>query len=137
MDTAPCPRCGGEHGPVLVEGGPAIAGVAYAEGLVVAAAVSSRHALRLGVDVEAATADSVRDADLGRLLGVRPGRALRRWTEVEAVLKATGRGLRTDPDRVRVHAGTARIVDTAETYRLARVVGPAGYAISVAWQPRA
>lgn len=142
VDTAPCPRCGGEHGPVLVEGLPAIATVAYTQGLVVAAVAADAHALRLGVDVEAATVDPVRDADLGRLLGVRPGRALRRWTEVEAVLKATGRGLRTDPGQVQVKAGTARIAGTAqvaataETYRLARVDGPAGYELSVAWQPR-
>lgn len=137
VDTAPCPRCGGEHGPILVASGSAFASVAYTEGLVVAAVVSNRHALRVGVDAEAATADPVRDADLGRLLGVRPGWALRRWTEVEAVLKATGRGLRTDPDQVRVNAGTARVDGTAETYLLARVRGPAGYEISVAWQPRA
>lgn len=135
VDTAPCPHCGGDHGPVLVRAVPGIAGVAYTEGLIVAAVVPDDQARRVGVDAEAVVPDPVRDADLARLLGVAPPRALRRWTEVEAVLKASGRGLRTDPGLVRVDAGTARVEDEAETYLLRRPVGPAGFLISVAWQP--
>ncbi len=136
-DTAPCPRCGGDHGPVLVRGVPAIASVAYTDGFVVAAVAADAHALRLGVDAEAASVDPVRDADLGRLLGVGPDQALRRWTRVEAVLKASGGGLRTDPGLVRVAAGTARVGSAPEAYRLEPVAGPPGLEISVAWLPPA
>jgi 4'-phosphopantetheinyl transferase len=135
-DTGPCPRCGAEHGPVEVHGVPAVASVAYTDGLVVAALASTGSAIRLGVDVEVERPDPVRAADLGALLGVPPAAALRRWTQVEAVLKATGHGLRVDPGLVRFHRDAARVDGDAATYRVLDVDGPPGFAISLAWRPR-
>jgi 4'-phosphopantetheinyl transferase len=133
LDTAPCAACGGDHGPVAVRGVPALVSLSHADGLVVGAVAATARATRLGVDVEAARPDPVRDADLGRLLGVPAAGALRRWTEVEAVLKAGGHGLRVDPGLLRFGAGTARVEGVARTYRLAAVEGPAGYLVSLAW----
>ncbi|MCB0913005.1 MAG: hypothetical protein KDB60_15450, partial [Propionibacteriaceae bacterium] len=94
-------------------------------------------ASRLGVDVERVSADPVRSADLGRLLGVPPDAALQRWTGVEAVLKADGRGLRTDPGQVRFSPGSARLEGTPHAYRVERVPDASGFEISVAWLPSA
>ncbi|MGC3994334.1 MAG: hypothetical protein QM779_09550 [Propionicimonas sp.] len=135
VDTAPCVRCGGDHGPVAVRGVPALASVAYADGLVVAAVASAGRASRLGVDAEADRSDPVRASDLARLLSVPPDATLRRWTQVEAVLKAAGLGLRVDPAQVRFRPGSARIEGTSAEYRLAEVTGPAGFVISLAWKP--
>ncbi len=136
VDTGPCPQCGAEHGPVEVRGVPALASVAYTDGLVVAAVAATGAAAELGVDVELDRPDPVRAADLGALLGVPPAAALRRWTQVEAVLKATGHGLRVDPGLVRFGQGTARVDGRAATYRVRDVDGPPGFAISLAWRPR-
>lgn len=127
-DTGPCLRCGGPHGPVAVRGAAANASVAYAPGLVVAAVGS---VARLGIDVVDA-APGPRWDDLGRLLRVAPSRAPRRWTQVEAVLKADGRGLRVDPADVLIR-GSAAWVDSPVRYELRDVEAPEPYLISVAW----
>lgn len=136
VDTSPCSYCGGDHGPVAVAGVPALASLAYTADLVVAAVAPRADTERLGLDAEAGLVDPDRDADLARLLGVLPDSALRRWTVVEAVLKANGTGLRTDPARVRVTAHTARLDGEPRRYRWAAVEGPARAVVSVAWQPR-
>lgn len=159
VDTGRCPHCGGEHGPVAVrenyrvsvrhasgremvegEGAPAghpaelaVAGgvqasVGYAPGLVVAAV---GEVARLGVDV-VDDLPSPRWEDLGRLLRVAPDLAARRWTQVEAVLKADGRGLRVDPEQVLI-SGCAALVDGPVRYQLRDVEAPDPYLISVAW----
>lgn len=158
VDTGRCPHCGGEHGPVAVwedrvsvshapgpamvegEGAPAghpaeleVAGgvrasVGYAPGLVVAAVGEVE---RLGVDV-VDDLPSPRWEDLGRLLRVAPDLAARRWTQVEAVLKADGRGLRVDPEQVLISGSVAR-VDGPVRYQLEDVEALAPYVISVAW----
>lgn len=134
VDATACAVCGGDHGPVEVRGVPARASVSYAEGLV---AVALGRTARLGVDVERPAGrpptDDARAVDLGRLLGVPAERALRRWTQVEAVLKADGRGLRVDPGRVRVVGRSARVAGDPLRYRLRSFEGPAGCPISVAW----
>ncbi|MFT4109967.1 hypothetical protein [Propionicimonas sp.] len=135
VDTAPCVRCGGDHGPVAVRGVAALASVAYTEGLVVAAVAAAARVTRLGVDVEADRIDPVRADDLARLLSVPPDAALRRWTQVEAVLKAAGLGLRVDPAQVRFGSGFARVEGASAEYRLADVAGPAGAVVSLAWRP--
>lgn len=136
VDTSPCPHCGGDHGPVAVSGVPALVSLAYTADLVVAAVAPRTDAGRLGLDAEADTGDPDRDADLGRLLGALPDSALRRWTVVEAVLKAHGTGLRTDPAQVRVTAHAAYLDGEPRRYRWAAVEGPTGILISAAWQPR-
>lgn len=130
VDTSPCPRCGADHGPVAVRGTNGAASVAYADGLVVAAV--GRMA-SLGLDVERDRPDPVRDGDLARLLRVAPGHALRRWVEIEAVLKANGAGLRIDPARVEVTGERAKVADDPRRYRLGSIDGPAGYLVSLAW----
>lgn len=127
VDTGPCPHCGGAHGPVVVPGGVARVSVAYAPGLVVAAAGG---VARLGIDVVDGRPGPHWD-DLGKLLREAPGLAGRRWAQVEAVLKADGRGLRVDPERVRIRGSFARLDDLR--YRLEDVEAPDPYLISVAW----
>jgi 4'-phosphopantetheinyl transferase len=129
-----CRRCGASHGPVVVAGAPVLASLAYADdGLVVAAAAPVADAGRLGIDVEADAADETRRADLTRLLGGTDEPVLRRWTRIEALLKADGRGLLVDPGGVRLRPGSGRILGESTRYRLADVPGPSGYLISLAW----
>ncbi len=131
--TATCRRCGARHGPVEVTGVPVLASVSYAPGLVVAAAAPRSQVSRLGIDVEPATADPRRTRDLQRLLGSSAEPVMERWTRIEAVLKADGRGLRVDPGEVRLSSSGAWIPGDPARYRVVDVVGPAGYQISLAW----
>lgn len=133
VGTGVCGRCGQVHGPVELVGVPAVAGVSYARGLVVAAVAPSGTVGRLGVDVELDAADTTRTRDLERLLGRSREPVLRRWTRIEAVLKADGRGLLVEPGDVRLHGRTASIAGNKTVYRFADVDGPPGYVISLAW----
>lgn len=95
----PCPRCGGPHGAVVVDGAPYVASVTYAGGWAIAAVAATGDAAALGIDAEPAV-DPRRDAaGLTGVLGERPA-TVRDWTRVEAALKADGRGLRVDPAAV-------------------------------------
>lgn len=133
VGTGVCVRCGQRHGAVQVTGVPAVASVSYARGLVVATVAPSPPAGRVGVDVELDAVDSARTRDLERLLGRSRQPVLLRWTRIEAVLKADGRGLLVEPRDVRVR-GTHASIDGATTrYELAEVAGPLGYVISLAW----
>lgn len=80
--TAVCPSCGGPHGRPLSAHG--VVSIAHADGLTVVAL--GEHPL--GVDVERSDAQP-------------PGTTALRWTEIEAVLKADGRGLAVAPERIR------------------------------------
>jgi 4'-phosphopantetheinyl transferase len=133
LGSRSCPRCGVRHSGVEITGVPAVASVSHAPGLVIVAAAASDRVSRLGVDVEPDAANATRSRDLERLLGRSAEPVLRRWTRVEAVLKADGRGLLVDPADVRVRAGLGRILDDAARYRVVDVAGPAGYLISLAW----
>lgn len=87
--VARCPDCGGDHGRPVVMAPDAATDVrvslAHAGGVTVAAALVGGA---VGIDAEPRphAADAVP--------------ALRRWTRIEAVLKADGRGLRVDPETV-------------------------------------
>ena len=133
VGTGACRRCGARHGPVEITGVPVVASVSYAPGLVVAAAAPAQRVGRLGVDVEQERADATRTRDLERLLGLSPEPVLRRWTRIEAILKADGRGLLVDPGEVRLRSGGGRIAGDPARYRVADVAGPAGYLVSLAW----
>jgi 4'-phosphopantetheinyl transferase len=133
VGTGVCARCGERHGAVEVTGVPAVAGVSYARGLVVAAVAPSPPAGRVGIDVELDAADTTRTRDLERLLGRSREPVLRRWTRIEAVLKADGRGLLVEPRDVRVRGTHASIAGDTSRYELADVQGPSGYLISLAW----
>lgn len=128
-----CPRCGQPHAGPEVQGVPALASLSHSGGMVVAALAPSTQVCRLGVDVELDVVDGERNEDLQRLLGHSTERVLRRWTRVEAVLKADGRGLLVDPGAVWLRRGGAWIAGQTSSYLVAEVPGPAGYLISLAW----
>lgn len=118
-----CPDCGGAHGrPVVME--PASArdvGVSLAhagEQHVVAAA----RGARIGVDAERRDAAPDRLAAVQALLAGEGADSLRRWTQIEAVLKADGRGLRVEPATVVLEEGadgcTASVPGSSRRYRL-------------------
>lgn len=129
-----CADCGLAHGAVRVDGAAVVASVSHTASLTVAAAASATSVSRLGVDAEADGMDPERADELARLLGSAPAVALRRWTQVEAVLKADGAGLRLDPATVRLGRGRAWVPGDPAGYRLAGVRGPDGFLISVAWR---
>lgn len=95
-----CPRCGGPHGPVRVDGAPWFASVAYAGAVAVSAVYPRRSesdASPSGFAIDAEPlVDAVRDA-----AGGAPG-GLLRWVRAEAAAKAVGCGLRLDHDRIAV-----------------------------------
>ncbi len=116
---ARCPDCGGPHGrPVVMQ--PASARdvrvtLAYAGTHVVAAAVAGRS---VGVDAEL-RGDEARAQAVHAVLTDDP---LLHWTRIEAALKADGRALRVDPERVvfeqRGSQLTAAVPDDPRHYRL-------------------
>ncbi|MGV8908520.1 MAG: hypothetical protein ACOH1Y_06015 [Propionicimonas sp.] len=128
-----CQRCGNPHAGVELEGVPARASVSYAADLVVVAVAPTSQVTRLGVDVEPADSDPQRAVDLRRLLGASSEPVLRRWTRVEAVLKADGRGLLVDPGAVHLRQGGAWLAGQTLSYVVAEVEAPPGYLISLAW----
>lgn len=132
-----CVDCGLAHGAVRVEGLPVVASISHTTGLTVAAAASAISVSRLGVDAEADALAPQRADELARLLGGSAAASLLRWTQVEAVLKADGAGLRLDPASVRLGRGRAFVGGDPGGYRLIGVRGPDGFLISVAWRAAA
>lgn len=103
---AVCSDCGGPHGRVRIDG--YLVSVTHAEEVTAVAAVSEDDARAsgiqgVGLDLETSPGGPEKARSIRVLLG-EPGiaeeHAIRRWTEVEAVLKADGRGLRVSPDAV-------------------------------------
>lgn len=107
--TNPCPRCGGPHGPVQVQGAPWRAAVAYAGATAVVGILPRDAAAAFALDAEPLH-DPVREA-----AGGAPG-GLRRWVRAEASLKARGSGLRIDPASV-------DIVDLDDEHWVATIPG--------------
>ena len=138
VTSASCPRCGEPHGGVLIEGAGVVASVAHAGGLVVAAVAAGGR--RLGIDLESVEEADARLDDLTALIGGPREDVLRRWTLIEAVLKADGRGLQVDPAEVRLIAGrfgahpSARVAGDRIRYRLAEIPAPEGWIASLAWK---
>lgn len=126
-----CGFCGAEdHGPLVADG--VVLGVAYAPGLVVAAAASAIRVRALGVDVE-------RDAgalpSLAALFAPAPPPDAAGWTAIEAAVKADGRGVRVDPASVTVDAGRAWVPGRDRPFEVTAAAAPAGYVISLAIDP--
>lgn len=134
LRPARCVRCGRDHAGPVIDGVDAVASLAFSSGIAVAALAPTAAIDRLGVDVERDDADATRSEDLSGLLGASGGPVLRRWTRIEAVVKADGRGLAIDPADVRLRGDGARITGDATRYQVAGVTGPPGYWISVAWR---
>jgi 4'-phosphopantetheinyl transferase len=137
--TRSCPRCGSAtHGRPVVEAADVHASVSYAGEWVLVAIGDAGRVGAVGLDAE----PRARGAALRGV--ITPGRrtSLRRWTRVEAVLKADGRGLWLDPARVRIARGARGVAatisepDAAESesipYRVRRVRGPRGLVVSLA-----
>jgi phosphopantetheinyl transferase len=129
--AAPCPDCGLSHGRPTASGTvrPLYLSLAHADGL--AFAVASRAPV--GIDAEAAGTDASRIAAIDDLAPGR-GHPLRRWTALEAVLKADGRGLRVAPDAI--HVGRWSASFDGGRYRL-RTTRANGCVVTIATRPRA
>ncbi|MFT4306699.1 MAG: hypothetical protein QM604_07390 [Microbacterium sp.] len=143
MITSRCERCGGNHGRPAVVDAPAVVGVSYSGGMVVAAAAPSAEITALGVDVEAGEDPDRRLADLAALFAPSRPPTLREWTLIEAAVKADGRGMRIPPAQVRM-AGVSRagrvgvrLPGRARPIETLAVRGPAGHVVSLAVVSRA
>lgn len=110
---ARCPDCGAAHGRPTAQGTAEPLHLALAHAGDTAFAIASRHPV--GIDAEHLSVSEDRRAAID---AIAPGRGdpLRRWTAIEAVLKADGRGLRLSPDAVRVGMRGARF--DGSRYRL-------------------
>ncbi|KQX07581.1 MULTISPECIES: 4'-phosphopantetheinyl transferase family protein [unclassified Leifsonia] len=122
---AECPSCGGEHGipRIDIPGAEAPhASLSRTVDLVVAAVLPATAGSSVGVDVETIAGSPERLRAIDELVPRRSGTrrpglrrpsaavsTLRRWTRVEAVLKADGRGLLVDPAAVTVRRAAGRL----------------------------
>jgi 4'-phosphopantetheinyl transferase len=127
-----CLECGGPHGRPEVSGttGTVHVGVAHAAGR--AFAVASRS--RIGVDAEPLDTSPARLDAIRALTRSGGGGPLARWTAIEAVLKADGRGLRVDPREVLIGRAAGSVADRGIRYRLHRHRDVAGCLVTVAWR---
>lgn len=140
-----CEHCGGDHGRPRVVGATFAVSVSYAGEMVVAATVPRESSSTLGVDIEPRS-DEV-DAPLTELAGLfapRTPPGLRTWTEIEAVVKADGRGMRIPPVDVTFGGPSATLLPGGRSagvpgnpagFEVASAPGPAGYIVSVAVAP--
>ncbi|WP_348787719.1 hypothetical protein [Leifsonia sp. NPDC080035] len=116
---ATCPDCGGSHGRPYLLGRPDIhLSLTHAAGFAFAVVAAGP----VGIDAEPLDTDPARVA-AAAFLTPGHGDALRRWTAIEAVLKADGRGLRVDPAAVRIEAGSAVLDGTRYRVRSRRLHG--------------
>ncbi|WEK62190.1 MAG: hypothetical protein P0Y60_05400 [Candidatus Microbacterium colombiense] len=135
-----CVRCGDHHAVPRTAG--FVISVSHAGDLVVVG-VAKGSAL-LGVDVEAAAADS-RVAELGPMFAPRPAPDLAEWTRIEASIKADGRGVSIDPGAVRLSPvptqaslgvgpplWEAVLPARSSPLRVATLAGPVGFVLSAA-----
>lgn len=140
--TSVCEQCGGDHGRPRVEGVPFAVSVSYAGDMVVAAAVALDSASAVGIDIEPrSNSDDAPLSDLARLFAPRIPPGLREWTEIEAAVKADGRGLRIPPSDVTfgersemlLPGGRAVQIPGRDDYvEVAAAPGPPGHVVSVA-----
>ncbi len=140
-----CEHCGGDHGRPRVVGAPYAVSVSYAGETVVVAAVAAESTSALGVDIEPRSDDV--DAPLTALAGLfepRTPPGLRGWTEIEAVVKADGRGMRIPPADVTFGGPSSTLLPggraagvpgNADGFEVASAPGPASYLVSVAVAP--
>jgi 4'-phosphopantetheinyl transferase len=92
-----CPDCGGEHGQPRLDAAsePCLhLSLTHGHDVVVAAAHWNSP---VGIDLESGNQSAAALAAIEKLTGEQ---SVLRWTRVEAILKADGRGLRVDPAHV-------------------------------------
>ncbi|PRY68599.1 4'-phosphopantetheinyl transferase [Glaciihabitans tibetensis] len=128
--VAQCPDCGGPHGQPRVEGSRLAVSLSRSADAVVAAAAWDSA---VGVDVEPLDQPAAATSAIEMLTG-EP--SLLRWTRVEAILKADGRGLRVDPGEVVLSAVNGAVEGwvrgSATRYRVIEVELAPGVRVSVA-----
>jgi len=131
--VAMCPDCGGPHGRPKVPG--LHVSLSHGDGVVVAAASRTL----VGIDIEPAEQSAERLAAIAEVAGAEVAGAegagggdVTRWTRVEAILKADGRGLRVDPRTVRTDGGIGFVEDRPERYKLSEIELAPGVTISLA-----
>ena len=141
-----CPTCGStSHGPLRASSGAVVLSLSHADGptgLTVGAIASAEDAASVGVDVEPDRGD-LPMAELGALFAPAEPPTIRRWTEIEAVAKADGRGLRIAPHGIRfsdepgalLPGGVLAVVEGRARIEVAPSPAPAGYVVSVAIAP--
>jgi 4'-phosphopantetheinyl transferase len=127
-----CAECGGPHGRPEVSGTTGTVHVAIAHAAGRAFAVASRS--RIGVDAEPLDTPAERLDAIRALTRSGGGGPLARWTAIEAVLKADGRGLRVDPREVQIGRAAGNVADRGIRYRLHRHRDVAGCLVTVAWR---
>jgi len=116
--VAVCSDCGGPHGKPVVVGSTLHVSLAHSPVAVVAAASWDAP---VGIDLEGRPTAAVLAA-IGSLTGEE---SLTRWTRIEAILKADGRGLRVDPGHVVIEEREGWVVGASTRYRLTEVeLGP-------------
>ena len=120
-----CPDCAEQHGKPVLDHPDLHVSSSHAAGLAVVAVTDVGP---VGVDVEKADAAGFPGFDGVALAPGETGDAARIWTRKEAVLKATGEGLRTDPRTV-VVTGEREPVRGAALYD---VPVPEGWCASLA-----
>jgi len=121
---ATCPDCGKQHGRVTAPGTDLHVSISHSAEVVVVAVAG----VPIGIDVEGEPSPEALAA-----IGAVAGEAsITRWTRVEAVLKADGRGLRVDPKRVVFNADVAWIDDAPERYQLSEIDVAPGIQVTVA-----
>ena len=125
--TQRCPDCGGPHGrPEIADSELRVSLARCALGAVAVAAWGAD----IGVDVEPSAQTPARLAAIEEVAG---GTGVARWTRVEAVLKADGRGLRIDPRRVRIEGDIATIAGEPARYRIVEPFVDTPLQVSVAF----
>jgi 4'-phosphopantetheinyl transferase len=110
--VAVCPDCGGSHGKPVIPGSGLHLSLSHSPVAVVAAASWDAP---VGVDLEPLDQPAAALAAIESLAGEA---SVARWTRVEAVLKADGRGLRVDPALVTFDGDLATVAGTATHYRV-------------------
>lgn len=133
-----CAHCGSsDHGKPGFAGLPVLVSIAYAGPAVFVALASADRHSALGVDAEELKSDAAAEAargsapEGGACVTADPASSLERWTAVEAVLKADGRGLRVDPSGVAFGPDDLARVG-GDRYRLRRAVVDEGFLVTVA-----
>lgn len=129
---ARCARCGSaDHGAPRAVAALIVVSLSYSGDLVAAAAAPSAAVASLGIDVEAGGPDDVL-GDLAELFAPADPPTRRRWTAIEAAVKADGRGLNVPPESVAVTAERAVVPGRPAPLELRDAGAPAGFTATLA-----